>query len=75
MKKLGKRIMITTFNILMLTQLIISGYVLGHDLFIWGIKPLFTGHFILLTYFGMFIDFLAIGLFYTALEHFKRLFR
>lgn len=75
MKKFMKRIKITTFNVLMLVQLLISGFVLGHDLFIWGIKPLFTGQYLIVTYFGMFVDFLALAMFYGSFEYFKELFK
>lgn len=71
MKKFKKRLKITAINMTMLAQLLISGGVLAHDLFIWGIKPLFTGQFLLVTYFGMFIDFIAIGLCVSAYEYFK----
>ena len=70
-----KRIIKTLFNILVLMVLIASGSLLIHDFFIWGIKPLFTGHFILLTYFGFFTDMFAMGMFYLSKEYFKELFK
>ena len=74
-KNMKKRIIKTFFNILVLMVLIASGSLLIHDFFIWGIKPLFTGHFILLTYFGFFTDMFAFGTFYLCKEYFKELFK
>ena len=74
-KKILKRVKITTYNIVMLVQLILSGIVFFHDFYLWGIKPLFTGNFILVTYFGLMIDFVAVGLMVCSIEHFKELFK
>ena len=74
MKRILKRVRITIVNLSMLSVLVASGVLLLHDCFIWGIKPLFTGEFILLTYFGFFADMFAILCFITAKEYFKKLF-
>lgn len=59
-KKVKKKIKINFFNIFVLASVILAGFILLHDLLVWGIIPLFTGQFYCLTYFGLFVDFAAI---------------
>ena len=74
-RKFFKRLRITLFNLTMLGMLIASGTLLAHDIFIWAIKPLFTGQFILLTYFGFFADMFALSCFILAKDYFKEFFK
>lgn len=62
MKKRVKKIKINFFNLFMLLSGCLGAYVLIHDLIVWAIIPLFTGEFVMLTYFGMFVDLTAIAL-------------
>ena len=55
MKKKSKKIKINFFNLFMLLSGCLGAYVLIHDLIVWAIIPLFTGEFVMLTYFGMFV--------------------
>lgn len=75
MKRILKRVRITIVNLSMLSVLAASGVLLLHDCFIWGIKPLFTGEFILLTYFGFFADMFAFWCFVSAKNYFKEFYK
>lgn len=70
-----KRFLKSLFNIFMLVSMILAITLLIHDLLVWGIFPLFTGNFILVTYFGMFTDFFAIAILYVTHYYFKELFK
>lgn len=62
-KKIKKRIKkrkINWFHTFMFLSACLGAYVLIHDFIVWAIIPLFTGDFIMLTYFGMFVDLTAI---------------
>lgn len=61
MKKRIKKRKINFFKVVMLLSAILSLILLIHDFIFWGIIPLFTGQFIQLTYFGFFLDLIAIG--------------
>jgi hypothetical protein len=61
MKKRIKKRKINFFKVVILLSAILSLVLLIHDFIFWGIVPLFTGHFIQLTYFGFFLDLIAIG--------------
>ena len=58
--KKRKKIKINFFNLFILASVILAGFTLLHDLLVWGIIPLFTGHFYCLTYFGMLVDLAAV---------------
>lgn len=60
-KKKVKKVRINFFKVIMFISAILSLVLLIHDFIFWGIVPLFTGHFIQLTYFGFFLDLIAIG--------------
>ena len=55
-----RKVKINKFNILVLVTAIISTYYIAHDFIILGIKPLFTGNLISLTYTGVIFDICAI---------------
>lgn len=68
MKKKIKKIKINFFNIVILITAIISSVLLIHDFLFWGVIPMFTGNFYCLTYFGMFLDLIAIGLLECSIQ-------
>lgn len=70
-----KRVLKSLFNIFMLVSMISALVLLIHDFLIWGIFPLFTGNFILVTYFGMFTDMFALAVIYLSKYYFERLFK
>ena len=65
------RIKINFFNVFMLASACLGAYVLIHDLLVWAIIPLFTGDFVMLTYFGMFVDLTALGLIELTVQMIK----
>ena len=74
MKKIKKRIKKTKvnwFNAFILVSAIGCALLLIHDFIVWAIIPLFTGDFIMLTYFGMFVDLTAILLIDMTIQCFK----
>ena len=74
MKKIKKRIKKTKvnwFNAFILVSAIGCALLLIHDFIVWGIIPLFTGDFVMLTYFGMFVDLTAIGLIEMTIQMIK----
>ena len=62
------KIKINFFNIVILITAIICSYTLIHDFIFWGVIPMFTGNFYCLTYFGMFLDLIAIGLLECSIQ-------
>ena len=60
-KKKTKKIRINFFKVIMLLSAILSLFLLIHDFIFWGIIPLFSGEVVQLTYFGFFLDLIAIG--------------
>jgi len=61
MKKRIRKRRINFFKVVMLLSAILSLILLIHDFIFWGIIPLFSGEVIQLTYFGFFLDLIAIG--------------
>ena len=61
MKKRIRKRRINFFKVVMLLSAILSIVLLIHDFIFWGIIPLFTGEVVQLTYFGFFLDLIAIG--------------
>lgn len=61
MKKRIRKRKINFFKVVMLLSAILSLILLIHDFIFWGIIPLFSGQFYQLTYFGFFLDLIAIG--------------
>lgn len=59
------------FHIYMFVVSCFATYILLHDLLVWAIIPLFTGDFVMLTYFGMFVDLTAIGLIDLTIQAIK----
>lgn len=57
-----KKIKINLFNLVSLITMIICSALLIHDFVFWGVIPMFSGVTYQLTYFGLFIDVIAIGL-------------
>lgn len=57
-----KKIKINLFNLVSLITMIICSALLIHDFIFWGVIPMFSGVTYQLTYFGLFIDVIAIGL-------------
>lgn len=70
-KKRKKKIKLNWFNIFMLASACLGAFVLIHDFIVWAIIPFFTGDFIMLTYFGMFVDLTAILLIDMTIQCFK----
>ena len=54
--------------------MIISGGLLIHDFIFWGIVPVFSGTFYQLTYFGLFIDVIAIAMLDLSVRYIKEWF-
>lgn len=57
-----KKIKINLFNLVSLITMIICSALLIHDFIFWGVIPMFSGVTYQLTYFGLFLDVIAIGL-------------
>lgn len=71
MKRKLYRRKLNYFNILVFITMIISGTLLIHDFIFWGVIPVFSGTFYQLTYFGLFIDVIAIGMFDLSIQYIK----
>lgn len=71
MKKVKKIKKVNYFNILVLITMILSSCLLLHDLIAYGIIPLFSGKFYMVTYFGLFIDISALLLLESAIQVIK----
>lgn len=69
-----KKRKINYFNILIFITMIISGGLLIHDFIFWGIVPVFSGTFYQLTYFGLFIDVIAIAMLDLSVCYIKEWF-
>lgn len=69
MKK--KTIKLKLFNIFVLLSACLGTLQLLHDLIIWAIIPFFTGKYVMLTYFGMFVDLASILLIEMAIQYIK----
>lgn len=61
MKRRIRRKRISFFKVIMLLSALLSLILLIHDFIFWGIIPLFSGEVVQLTYFGFFLDLIAIG--------------
>lgn len=61
MKRRIRRKRISFFKVIMLLSALLSLTLLIHDFIFWGIIPLFSGEVVQLTYFGFFLDLIAIG--------------
>lgn len=72
--KRTKKRKINYFNILIFITMIISGGLLIHDFIFWGIVPVFSGTFYQLTYFGLFIDVIAIAMLDLSVRYIKERF-
>ena len=72
--KRTKKRKINYFNILIFITMIISGGLLIHDFIFWGIVPVFSGKFYQLTYFGLFIDVIAIAMLDLSVRYIKEWF-
>ena len=70
-KRKQKKIKLNWFNVFMFISACIGAFILIHDFIVWGIIPLINGEFITLTYFGMFIDLIAIGLIEITIQNIK----
>lgn len=65
---------INYFNIIVLISALISGGLLIHDSIFYVFKPLITGDFILLTYFGFLIDVIALFMLEVSTQYVKEWF-
>ena len=74
MKRKLYRRKLNYFNILVFITMIISGTLLIHDFIFWGVIPMFTGTFYQLTYFGLFIDVVAIIMLDVSVQYIKEWF-
>ena len=72
--KRTKKTRINYFNILVFITMILSGALLIHDFIFWGIVPVFSGTFYQLTYFGLFIDVIAIAMLDLSVHYIKEWF-
>ena len=70
-KKRKSKLKLNWFHIYMFACSCLAAYVLVHDLLVWAIIPLFTGDFVMLTYFGMFVDLTAIGMIDLTIQAIK----
>ena len=61
-------------NILIFITMLISGTLLIHDFIFWGIVPVFSGTFYQLTYFGFFINVIAIAMLDLSVRYIKERF-
>lgn len=61
MKRRIRKRKISFYKVIMLLSALLSLILLIHDFIFWGIIPLFTGEVVQLTYFGFFLDLIAIG--------------
>lgn len=75
MKKKIKKVKINFFNIVILITAVISSVLLIHDFLFWGVIPMFIGNFYCLTYFGMFLDLIAIGLLECSIQNMSEWFK
>ena len=69
MKK--KKFKLNLFHTFMFLSGCLGAFVLIHDLIVWAIIPLFTGNFVMLTYFGMFVDLISILLIELTIQCIK----
>ena len=58
----------------MTVSMLISIYLLVHDFIFWGVVPMFSGVTYQLTYLGMFLDVVAIGLIDLSIQFIKEWF-
>lgn len=70
-KRIHKKFKLNLFHTFMFLSACLGAFVLIHDFIVWAIIPLFTGDFIMLTYFGMFVDLTAILLIDMTIQCFK----
>lgn len=70
MKKI-KKVKLNIFNIIVLISMLGAAALLIHDFIFWGVIPMFTGEFYCLTYFGLFVDVIAIGLLEVSIQLIK----
>ena len=61
MKRRIRKRKISFYKVIMLLSALLSLILLIHDFIFWGIIPLFSGEVVQLTYFGFFLDLIAIG--------------
>ena len=59
-RKTKKHIKLNLFNILVLFTALASLYILLHDFVVWGVIPFFTKDYVMLTYSGLALDFIAV---------------
>ena len=72
MKKKTKKRKIKVFNIFAVLSMLVEAALLIHDLLVWAIIPLFTTHeFFMLTYFGFFVDMIAMFVLDTGWDYLK----
>ena len=72
MKKKTKKRKIKVFNIFAVLSMLVAAALLIHDLLAWAIIPLFTTHeFFMLTYFGFFVDMIAMFVLDTGWDYLK----
>lgn len=59
------------FKIVPLITMLICSFLLIHDFIFWGVIPMFSGVTYQLTYFGLFLDVIAIGLLELSIQCIK----
>lgn len=68
MKKKVIRKKVNIFNLVVLVTMILCGTLLIHDFIFWGIIPMFSGITYQVTYFGLLIDIVCIGLLDVSIQ-------
>ena len=70
MKKI-KRTKLNLFNIVVLISMLGASALLIHDFIFWGVIPMFSGEAYALTYFGLFLDLIAIAVLEASIQLIK----
>lgn len=71
-KRVKKKYKLSLFNIIAILSVIGAAILLIHDLLVWAIIPLFTTHeFFMITYFGFFVDMIAMFVLDTGWDYLK----
>lgn len=76
MKRVKKRVKkskykIDWFRVLVVFSTLLGIFLLVHDFICYAIIPFFSGYFYQVTYFGLFVEIMAIGLVETGMQLIK----
>lgn len=70
-----KRFLKSVKNIFILVSMLLAAALLIRDFVFWGIIPMFTKQFYMITYFGLLVDFSAYMIFKICYLYFEELFK